>query len=86
MKSSFAGETKREMSMTADVVTLDYQDLINGADLSEQIAQAFGMDGLGLLTGISQLLLAHLLLNLSNLSHDITHLKSGIIILFICQL
>jgi hypothetical protein len=40
------------MSIVADVVTLDYNDLVQGIDLHEKIAEAFGMDGLGLLTGI----------------------------------
>lgn len=35
----------------ADVVTLDYNDLVSGRDLTEDIGRAFGMDGNGLLTG-----------------------------------
>lgn len=34
----------------SDVVELDYNDLVAGADLTSQIKQAFGVDGVGLLT------------------------------------
>ena len=39
------------MIANPDVVTLDYNDLLAGVDLREQIAKAFGLDGYGLLTG-----------------------------------
>lgn len=32
------------------VVELDYQDLVNGVDLTDQIQQAYGFDGVGVLT------------------------------------
>lgn len=34
----------------ADVVTLDYNDLVAGHDLSAEIERAYGMDGVGVLT------------------------------------
>jgi isopenicillin N synthase-like dioxygenase len=37
-------------AITGDVVELDYNDLIAGADLSSQIEKAYGFDGVGLLT------------------------------------
>ncbi len=37
--------------MSTKVITLDYNDLVNGVDLSDQIAEAFGLEGLGALTG-----------------------------------
>ena len=33
-----------------DIVVLDYNDLINGIDLSDKIRKAYGVDGIGLLT------------------------------------
>ena len=33
-----------------EVIVLDYEDLVNGEDLTEQIAKAYGKDGIGLLT------------------------------------
>ena len=39
-----------ENVITADVVVLDYHDLVKRADLSHQIEKAFGKDGIGLLT------------------------------------
>ena len=39
------------MTSNKTVVVLDYNDLTAGVDLSCQIAEAFGFDGLGLLTG-----------------------------------
>lgn len=40
------------MASVKEVVVLDYNDLVAGVDLSLKIAEAFGFDGLGLLTGI----------------------------------
>lgn len=31
-------------------VTIDFEDLLNGSDLSKEIEEAYGVDGLGLLT------------------------------------
>jgi hypothetical protein len=44
---------KKEMSKSyviGNVVTLDYNDLVAGKDLSAQIAEAYGFDGIGVLT------------------------------------
>ncbi|KAL0489479.1 2-oxoglutarate-dependent dioxygenase [Acrasis kona] len=38
------------MSQTVTVVNIDYQDLLNGKDLVEEIHNAYGKDGLGILT------------------------------------
>ena len=35
--------------MAYQPVVISYQDLISGVDLSEQIAEAFGLNGLGLI-------------------------------------
>jgi hypothetical protein len=45
--------TTREMSAHTDseaVVVINYEDLVNGIDLSAQIEAAFGFDGLGLIS------------------------------------
>lgn len=34
----------------ADVVQLDYNDLVEGKDLTAEIGRAYGMDGVGVLT------------------------------------
>ncbi len=39
------------MSVNRPIVELDYNELEAGVDLSSKIAEAFGIDGLGLLTG-----------------------------------
>lgn len=36
--------------MEPEVIAIDYHDLINNVDLTNQISKAFGNDGLGLLT------------------------------------
>lgn len=35
--------------IVGNVVQLDYQDLVDGKDLSAQIAEAFGFEGIGVL-------------------------------------
>ena len=40
------------MSVNRPIVVLDYNELEAGIDVSSKIAEAFGIDGLGLLTGM----------------------------------
>lgn len=38
------------VAIIADVVTLDYNDLVAGVDLTAEIERAYGMEGVGVLT------------------------------------
>jgi len=44
---------RQDFIYSMSVVTLDFDELEKGIDLSDKIATAFGADGLGILTGDS---------------------------------
>jgi isopenicillin N synthase-like dioxygenase len=48
--STRGGSSGTTTNENVEVIVLDYEDLVNGVDLTDKIAEAYGKDGIGLLT------------------------------------